>query len=375
MVIMNQDFSKDKISTNNFHPQDHQCNEGIVLQPFLHQVSGRAAILSLDKTTVCKPVNYRELRFYKSLPNNIKQFTPRFKGIVNVNVEETKDGLLELTAYPSKEDDIENIDLQNDEGVLPPLLSSEDLDDVTINRNVIIERMRQSCPINNTSVNPWIYKVQREGLRRILQNQQKIHKCILLENVTSKFKKPCILDLKMGTRVHGDYDGDDKKKRHQAKCEQTTTKKLGVRLCGMQVYNAADDCYHCRDKYFGRTLDRSALLKSLDEEFFIKKTNRNQIIQTIIDRLAEMKRSLEELRSYRFYSSSLLIIYDGCNQTAKNLAPNVETRMVDFAKATNKKISKKDSQKSKKELYVHEGPDNGYITGLKTLIQMFNEIL
>jgi len=88
-----------------------------------------------------------------------------------------------------------------------------------------------------------------------------------------------------------------------------------------------------------------------------------------------MKRSLEELRSYRFYSSSLLIIYDGCNQTAKNLAPNVETRMVDFAKATNKKISKKDSQKSKKELYVHEGPDNGYITGLKTLIKMFNEIL
>ena len=28
-----------------------------------------------------------------------------------MNVEETKDGLLELTAYPSKEDDIENIDL------------------------------------------------------------------------------------------------------------------------------------------------------------------------------------------------------------------------------------------------------------------------
>ena len=51
------------------------------------QVSGRAAILSLDKTTVCKPVNYRELRFYKSLPNNIKQFTPRFKGSF---VKETK---------------------------------------------------------------------------------------------------------------------------------------------------------------------------------------------------------------------------------------------------------------------------------------------
>ena len=55
------------------------------------QVSGRAAILSLDKTTVCKPVNYRELRFYKSLPNNIKQFTPRFKGWF---VEEIKKYLL-----------------------------------------------------------------------------------------------------------------------------------------------------------------------------------------------------------------------------------------------------------------------------------------
>ena len=36
-------------------------------------------------------------------------------------------------------------------------------------------------------------------------------------------------------RLFINYDGDDKKKRHQAKCEQTTTKKLGVRLCGMQV--------------------------------------------------------------------------------------------------------------------------------------------
>lgn len=39
----------------------------------------------------------------------------------------------------------------------------------------------------------------------------------------------------MGTRIHGDFDDDEKRKRHLKKCAATTTQSVGVRLAGMQV--------------------------------------------------------------------------------------------------------------------------------------------
>lgn len=60
---------------------------------------------------------------------------------------------------------------------------------------------------------------------------------LLLENVADQFHHPCILDLKMGIRSYGDDATEAKKQSHMAKVEGTTSAKLGVRACGMQVRN------------------------------------------------------------------------------------------------------------------------------------------
>lgn len=58
---------------------------------------------------------------------------------------------------------------------------------------------------------------------------------LMMENITSSYRRPCVLDLKMGTRQHGDDATAEKRTKQIAKCQASTSGSLGVRLCGMQV--------------------------------------------------------------------------------------------------------------------------------------------
>ena len=107
---------------------------------------------------------------------------------------------------------------------------------------------------------------------------------------------------------------------------------------------------------------RSALVEFFDNG----RTKRHDVLPEIILRLESLYKTIGSLSKYRFYSGSLLIVYDGLPQS--NL---IDIRMIDFAHSIYDPSTNDETTASNN----HMGPDKGYLSGLECLIAVFKEIL
>lgn len=167
-----------------------------------------------------------------------------------------------------------------------------------------------------------------------------------------------------------------KKARKIAKTQSTTSASLGVRLTGMQVFDPDSGNYICRNKYFGRTLNQESFIDTIED--FFKSCNestmeeerciRSDIMTKVVATIEELITVLNKLETYRFYTASLLVTYDGDCGSSQNLQKSAQydIRMIDFAHSTHKGLRDQD---------IHEGPDLGFIQGLKSLVRILEEIM
>jgi len=330
-----------------------------------YQVSGHGALLRLPNGKVCKPLIERELAFYEEIQTNIRfspllPFIPRYFGQIEINFSRDQ-----LQVW------VDSIQ-RAEEGIFPYSDLCSNTEDNKSNNNVqelrnpsnsldIVHNNKQPFRIEQVYINPWCLRVSKRNLNQLLSKGIALFKntYIVLEDLSTKYEHPCICDIKLGTRQHGDDAAPDKRIRHMRKCATTTSSTLGIRLCGQLIYIPLAQSYRHFDKYEGRKLTAETIKPAIAQFFSNGKEFRRELLPQFLRQLKQLAIVLKEsCNNCRFYSTSLLLLYEG--STRDNAAHKVDMRMIDFAHTF--------------PLRNGEENDDGYLFGLSNLIRILQEL-
>lgn len=156
---------------------------------------------------------------------------------------------------------------------------------------------------------------------------------LALENAAYGFKRPNILDVKLGVRLWADDAKQEKKTRFDKVTQETTHKNLGFRIAGMRAWQGDESKpdglvdqdnfriydhagYRIYDKEYGKADVHDGNVSQAFRKFFFSESAGvdeelgRLVIQAFLSDLAQIQEILENQES-RMYSASLLFVFEG----------------------------------------------------------------
>lgn len=154
-----------------------------------------------------------------------------------------------------------------------------------------------------------------------------------LEDVARNYDHPTIIDIKIGKKTWYDEADETYIQRCKLKDSATTQERFGFKICGMQVFRHRLGGYWRASKKWCKTITEDTIDRAF--ESFVHNQNGLTPIdifggpEGVIHQLSLLEEWFSFQTEFRFFSSSILILYEG-NASSSSDA-NVSLRMVDFA--------------------------------------------
>ncbi|CAM1306000.1 IPMK (predicted) [Pycnogonum litorale] len=149
-----------------------------------------------------------------------------------------------------------------------------------------------------------------------------------LKDVSSRYTHPCIMDVKIGPRTYDPLATPDKIIKEMNKYPPVTS--IGFRILGYRIYDGKDDVYKLETAQYFKTLtDREMVIDAL-KYYFGSCSNRLAVIRNVLKGLRTMLNWFDNQRSYNFYSSSVLMVYE-----SDDVPDRTDVKMIDFAHVYN----------------------------------------
>ncbi|KAF2873436.1 inositol polyphosphate kinase-domain-containing protein [Massariosphaeria phaeospora] len=222
---------------------------------------------------------------------------------------------------------------------------------------------------------------------------------IVLENITHGFKRPNVLDLKLGAQLWDEHSKPEKRARLDEVSAATTSGSLGFRIAGMRTWKGDGapevegdlkqyiekidaDGYCVYNKMYGRKFSAQDVIEGF-EAYVLPQTKSlaeleraREILAFFLGEVKDIQEVFEKKES-RMYGASILLVYEGdIDEYAKtkkilrsaepaededeDLPQLAVVKMIDFAHTT---------------WQPGQGPDENAIRGMRSSAKILKDLL